>query len=209
MKNIIKLLFTVFLLLFIVILSVKVTLNLKWIYYFDINNLNIEQHTDLNREDIKCTYDYLIYYVTSNKDIQFKIPLLPSSKEAITHFEEVKELFSKFDFTFYLSILFILPGIYFINKCKDFSPLKWCSNIIWISFLLLSTAFYTNFDKSFNFFHRIFFDNDYWLFSPTTDPVINILPQEFFLHCAIMILFLIMLWSVVLRLIYLKTIVSK
>lgn len=205
MKNITKLLFTIFLLLFIVILSVKITLNFKSLYYFDINYLNIKEHTHLNKEEMKSTYDYLVYYVTSHKHIEFKIPLLPSSKEAITHFEEVKELFSKLNFVFYLSILFVLPGIYLAIKHKDFSPLKWCSNIIWISFLFLSTVFYINFDKSFNFFHGIFFNNDYWLFDPKTDPVINILPQEFFLHCAIFILFLIMLWSLILRLIYTKT----
>ena len=29
------------------------------------------------------------------------------------------------------------------------------------------------------------FDNDYWLFNSKTDPVIKILPDEFFMHCGI------------------------
>ena len=42
-------------------------------------------------------------------------------------------------------------------------------------------------------FHRIFFRNDYWLFDSRTDPVILILPDAYFLHCALLILLLIVL----------------
>lgn len=35
--------------------------------------------------------------------------------------------------------------------------------------------------------HKVFFDNDYWLFDPKYDPVITILPDRFFLHCGILI----------------------
>ena len=40
------------------------------------------------------------------------------------------------------------------------------------------------------------FDNDYWIFDPNLDPVITILPEEFFLHAGVMILVLILLSSI-------------
>ena len=54
-----------------------------------------------------------------------------------------------------------------------------------------------NGDRFFVLFHKLFFNNDYWIFDETTDPVIRILPDGFFLHCAFMILFLIILGSVI------------
>ena len=60
-----------------------------------------------------------------------------------------------------------------------------------------------DFDTTFLIFHRLFFDNDYWLFDPITDPVINILPSAFFLHCAILIIAVILLGSLVMYLVYL------
>ncbi len=38
------------------------------------------------------------------------------------------------------------------------------------------------FDELFVLFHKIVFRNDYWIFNRQTDPVIMILPQEFFMH---------------------------
>ena len=46
-----------------------------------------------------------------------------------------------------------------------------------------------DFDQAFTVFHSIFFPGkDNWLFDPATDPVILILPEEFFRSCAILIL---------------------
>ncbi len=46
--------------------------------------------------------------------------------------------------------------------------------------LLLTVPILLNFEKSFIIFHKLLFRNDYWIFNPDLDPVINILPEEFF-----------------------------
>ena len=46
----------------------------------------------------------------------------------------------------------------------------------------------TDFDRAFTVFHGIFFPGkENWLFDPATDPVILLLPEEFFRNCAIAI----------------------
>lgn len=197
-----KLLLTIFLFLFVFIFSVKFTSNFKLLYYFDIKHLNIEKYTDLSKDQIKATYDYLIYYINSTEPIKFKIPLLISSKEGIIHFEEVKALFTKLNYILFISTLFISFGIYFMNKHRDFSPLKWCSNLLFYSCMLILATFFINFGKAFDKFHEMFFNNEYWLFSPQTDPVINILPEEYFLHCSILILLLVLCCCIILRILY-------
>ena len=52
-----------------------------------------------------------------------------------------------------------------------------------------------NWDAAFTLFHEIMFRNDYWIFDEATDPVIMILPDAFFFHCAVMIILLILIGS--------------
>ncbi len=42
------------------------------------------------------------------------------------------------------------------------------------------------FDQFFIAFHGLFFNNDAWLFNPLTDPIINALPEAYFMHCFIL-----------------------
>jgi integral membrane protein (TIGR01906 family) len=46
----------------------------------------------------------------------------------------------------------------------------------------------TDFDRAFVVFHQIFFPGkDNWIFDYRTDEIIRVLPQDFFMHCAILI----------------------
>ena len=49
-------------------------------------------------------------------------------------------------------------------------------------------AIVIDWEWTFETMHGLLFDNDYWLFNSKTDPVIKILPDEFFMHCGIMII---------------------
>lgn len=53
-----------------------------------------------------------------------------------------------------------------------------------------------DFNKAFVIFHQIVFRNDYWIFNETTDPVITILPETFFMHSFMMIVGIIIIISV-------------
>lgn len=205
LKFLLKLVFSISLSLFAIISSVKITLNFKPLYYFDINYLNLEKYTSLNKLQIKSSYNYLIAYMNSSNTSNFNIPFLPSSQEGIIHFIEVKKLFFKLNFALGLCTLIIIFAIYFGFRYKDYIFLKWCSNIIFCTCFLLLSGFLWDFDKCFTFFHKLFFNNDYWLLDPKTDPIINILPETYFLHCALLILFLVIGFSILFRLIYKKT----
>lgn len=57
-----------------------------------------------------------------------------------------------------------------------------------------------NFEKYFLLFHRIFFDNDYWIFDPAEDYMIRMLPEGFFYDMVMRIggIFLIHLFGILL-----------
>ena len=71
---------------------------------------------------------------------------------------------------------------------KDYSYLKLGAYLSLILPLVLALPFAVNFSRAFVIFHELFFDNDYWIFDPATDPIILALPEEFFFHCALVIL---------------------
>lgn len=203
-KSFLQILFSISLFLFIFALSIKFTLNFKPLYYFDINYLHIEKYTSLSKNETKLVYDYLINYVNTTKSIEFMLPILPSSAEGITHFVEVKKLFFKLNFILLFSMLLTIYSIYFGFKNKNYSFLKLCSNLIFFICILLLSGFYWNFNKLFTYFHELLFNNNYWLLDPKTDPVISILPEEYFLHCAVLIISLIIFFSILIRILYIK-----
>ena len=48
----------------------------------------------------------------------------------------------------------------------------------------LAAVISTDFSKYFVIFHHIFFDNDLWILDPSTDLLINIVPEPFFMDTA-------------------------
>ena len=79
--------------------------------------------------------------------------------------------------------------------------MQWEESLILLPMILM-LPIVLNFSGSFVLFHKIMFDNDYWIFDPSLDPVINILPEEFFFHVGVMILILIIIASLTDYLIY-------
>ncbi|WP_127837009.1 TIGR01906 family membrane protein [Clostridium prolinivorans] len=190
--------------LFLISLSVNITLSFKKLYYLDIDYLNISENYGMQKEEIIKNYDILIDYLKNKNITKLNMPSFKTSKEGEIHFAEVKNIFIKFNTIMYITFFLSLFGIFYKIKKRNFKFLK-LSSIFLISIpILLSVPFAINFDKSFTIFHKIFFNNDYWEFDPELDPIINVLPEEFFFHCAIFILAILSIFSIILYLSYIK-----
>lgn len=182
--------------------SVIITLNIRDIYYNDIDKLNIESMSGLSREEIIENYDYLIDYNLSSNVGEFKLPTLTSSKPGKIHFEEVRDIFQNVKLlTIICGVIAIIGGILQIRK-RDFKFLRNSSILIIILPVLLAIPIAINFNACFILFHKIMFSNDYWIFDPQLDPVINMLPEEFFMHMGITILIIMLIVSIILQLVY-------
>ncbi|MCI6736965.1 MAG: TIGR01906 family membrane protein [Intestinibacter sp.] len=182
--------------------SVIITLNIRDIYYNDIDKLNIESMSGLSREEIIENYDYLIDYNLSSNVGEFKLPTLTSSKPGKIHFEEVRDIFQNVKLlTIICGVIAIIGGILQIRK-RDFKFLRNSSILIIILPVLLAIPIAINFNACFILFHKIMFSNDYWIFDPQLDPVINMLPEEFFMHMGITILIIMLIVSIILQLLY-------
>ncbi|NJA12701.1 TIGR01906 family membrane protein, partial [Clostridioides difficile] len=202
MKKFLNVLFSVCISIVIIVGVINFTVGFKQLYYFDIDYLNISELSGLSKDDIKLNYDYLIDYNLNKNVSEFKLPTLKSSPQGKIHFEEVRNIFQNINKLAKLLLVVSLVGIILSVKNKNIKILKTTSITLIIMPLLLTVPILLNFEKLFIIFHKLLFRNDYWIFNPDLDPVINILPEEFFFHSGMMILILILLVSIVLFVMY-------
>ncbi|AMM56172.1 TPA: TIGR01906 family membrane protein [Clostridioides difficile] len=202
MKKFLNVLFSVCISIVIIVGVINFTVGFKQLYYFDIDYLNISELSGLSKDDIKLNYDYLIDYNLNKNVSEFKLPTLKSSPQGKIHFEEVRNIFQNINKLAKLLLVVSLVGIILSVKNKNIKILKTTSITLIIMPLLLTVPILLNFEKSFIIFHKLLFRNDYWIFNPDLDPVINILPEEFFFHSGMMILILILLVSILLFVMY-------
>lgn len=181
--------------LFFISAGVILAVNFRPLYYYDIKHLNIEKTSGIEASVIKENYDVLIDYNSPFYKGKLEFPTLPSSAPALEHFKEVKHIFVSFYYIFAVTALLLLAVILYKRKVKDYTYLFPSGITVLALPLIIALACAINFDQLFIVFHKIFFRNDYWLFDPATDPIINLLPDTFFLHCLLLILGIILVGS--------------
>lgn len=182
--------------LFILSFSVTFTLNFRPLYYMDIELLEIETRSGIPENEIRENYDVLIDYNSMFTDEELAFPTLAMSESGKIHFEEVKVIFVMFQKMALVTAALGLAMVVVQRRMRRVRYLKYTGVITVLIPALLGAAMAVNWDKAFVIFHKIAFDNDYWIFDAVTDPVITILPDTFFLHCAAMILGLVAAGSV-------------
>ncbi|MEE1243935.1 TIGR01906 family membrane protein [Frisingicoccus sp.] len=186
----------------IISVSVVITLNFRPLYYFDIGYFDLVEKTGYTEEMIRENYDVLIDYNSVFFRDALEFPSLPMSEQGRIHFVEVKNIFVFIQAVLLpVSLIGSIIGILALKKQKP-AYLKLTSVLSIGLPALLGILIALNWDRFFVIFHEIFFNNDYWIFDYKTDPVIRILPDGFFMHCALMILLLIVLGSLICFIIY-------
>ena len=188
--------------LFIISGAVVFTVFFKPLYYFDIDFLNIDSFVGMSKDIIKHNYNILIDYQSIFYRGDLLLPDFIMSETGRIHFVEVKRIFEV------IQVLFIVTGLaslfILIKQKHEIMYLKLASILTIAIPSIIGLLASIDFDVAFVVFHKIFFRNDYWIFDYRTDPVIMILPQDFFMHCFIMIVVLIIAGSIAIYLVYKK-----
>ena len=172
-------------LLFLLSLAILLTIYLAWLIYpQEISWLNLTNRVHLQPQTIQHNFNVLMDYLTNPFSQQLEMPDLPSSVSGLHHFEVVKGLFHLAQGV----AIVTLPIFYLFWKQviqKGFLPLYRRALLIILSLPLVLglVGVFIGFEQFFTLFHQILFvGDDTWLFDPAKDPVILILPENFFLH---------------------------
>lgn len=184
------------LLVFIITLAIAFVILFTPLYSWTAQYFNIAESVGLTHEALMENYHVLIQYLNLPWMDTLNFPDFESSASGLFHFYEVKKLF-------YLDyILLVISGVisfFFLRHVKKnkrgfvlINPIR----VMSILPIVLTIVLAVNFDWLFTAFHQVLFNNDAWLFNPATDPIINVLPQEFFMICfvVVFVLFELCLW---------------
>ena len=169
--------------------AVLLTIYLAWLLYpMEISYFNLPDKVYLKAETIQYNFNILMDYLTNPFSQKLVMPDFRSSTAGLHHFQAVKYLFHLAQAIF----LVTLPALIFFFKegiKKGFLGLYRRAFLL-ISILplvLAGLAFLIGFNNFFTLFHQVLFVGDStWLFDPAKDPVIWILPEEFFMHAFIL-----------------------
>lgn len=182
--------------LFIITFGIVFTVFFKPLYYYCVDAFAIDMLTGISKEVIIENYNILINYQSIFYTGPLVMPDFSMSLGGEIHFEEVKNLF------IVIQVLCMISGIGTIRllikswKNKEVLYLKLASKLSILIPLCLGGICMINFSQAFIIFHKIFFRNDYWIFDARTDPVITILPQDFFMYGFLCIVGCIILGSI-------------
>lgn len=196
MKNkLLTILFCIALVLFMLTFAIGLPIYCRFFYYIQIKTLGMEAATGYSYEVIKQAYDEVLNFCTLAWVTKFSAGQLGFSEEGAAHFADCKVLFN-----LNLSVLIcsaaVLLTLILLHKFKKIEILKvkghhayFYSAIVALAVpVIIGALAAINFDKAFEIFHSVFFPGkDNWIFDPRYDEIIKVMPEEFFMNCAIII----------------------
>lgn len=186
--------FAIAALVLIITFSIGLPIYVRPFYYAHVDALDMPESLGCEREVIIEAYDEVLDFLTL-PGREFGTGELRYSEEGKGHFEDCKVLFDLNRNALLISlavvlVLSVLNKIGIIRIARPFG--RKISFTVGLSALILFASLALivaqDFDVAFTVFHKIFFPGkDNWLFNPFTDQIILVMPQEFFMNCAILI----------------------
>ncbi len=151
----------------------------------DITALRMPETTGLPADVIFRNYRAVIDFLSPFSKKEFSLPDLAWSPSGASHFADVKVVFTGF---YIAGLIGFLVCLFFVLRAINRRLHRGTLAISAVTTIALPAVFLAamaiDFDRTFVAFHHIFFNNMDWIFDPAVDPVINIMPGEYFLHCA-------------------------
>ena len=172
-------------LIFLFSLSILLTIYLAWFLYpLEISWLHLTSRVPFQSQTIQHNFNVLMNYLTNPLSQVLAMPDFPSSASGIHHFAVVKGLFHLAQGVAIVTLpIFYLFWKQVIQKGFLFLYRRGLLIILSLPLVLGLVGVFIGFEQFFTLFHQILFvGDDTWLFDPAKDPVILILPEDFFLH---------------------------
>ena len=161
------------------------TYNLDY-YMESFQDNNIEEVTGKTENELNMISKNIIEYLKGNGD-ESLLSQYFNDKE-VSHMEDVRDLYELArTIKLIAALLAIIIVLYYLSLTASKIMGKWLGLGLFANhliILLLGILVIVDFQKYFTIFHQIFFTNDLWILDPSTDLLIQMLPQEFFVNIA-------------------------
>lgn len=187
--------FVAALVIFMLTFSIGIPIYCRFLYYIQINTLDLPEKTGWDYDIIKTAYDDILNFCTL-PGYPCKTGQLKLSSDGAAHFADCKVLFSLNFWALLVSgvislALILLNRFKVVTLCRPFghgAQLLAAVIAVALPIVIILLVLIVGFDAAFEAFHAIFFPGKTnWLFDMNEDQIINVMPQEFFLNCAIIV----------------------
>lgn len=179
---------------FILTASIGLPIYIRPFYYAHIEALDLPGVSGFAADRIIEAYDEVLDYLTlPGRD--FGTGVMACSESAADHFRDCKVLFD-LNAGLLLASAAVIAVLWVLRRMGRIGPLKLGSHggAFWGALaavgipLVVGALAALDFSRAFVIFHSIFFPGkDNWLFDWNADQIIRVLPQQFFMNCAILI----------------------
>lgn len=192
--TVVSLLFAIALFCFILTFSIGLPIYCRPFYYAQINALDLPEYSGFTEAEIKAAYDQVLDYLTLPGK-PFGTGVMAHSAEGAAHFADCKVLFDLNASVLLGSALCLLVLLVLrrLGKTEAYrlgrrSAAFYAGLAAVVLPLVIGGLAALDFDRAFVVFHSIFFPGkDNWIFDWRTDEIILVLPQAFFMYCAMLI----------------------
>lgn len=185
--------------------SIAVPILCRPFYYAHIEAMGLPELTGLSVDQIKEAFNQMLDFCLGLRE-DFAVGVLPWSESGRAHFADVRVLF-QLDLVIFVLSAVILAVLALAARRRRLAPARllgrgpgfWAAVGLAAVFLVVGALAAANFQRAFVVFHTLFFPGKTnWIFDWRTDPIILLLPEDFFRNCAILILVLLVFWCAVL-----------
>lgn len=171
--------------------AILFTILFKPLFAWQLTGIDTPYLLGLTHEQVLYNYDELLHYLLNPFINTLKMSHIPTSVSGAFHFYEVKNLFLLNNVIFVSGVVASVWGIRYViieKRWYVFAQIGKFLSVLPIGIVLILLA---GFNYWFVLFHQIAFGNNDWLFNPKTDPIIYVLPETFFLSCAVVVLIIV------------------
>lgn len=179
----------------VLVVTFSIAIPILWrdFYFFHIDLLNITEATGCSKSDLIMSFNELMDSLVFYKP--FSEGVFDYSISGMNHFLDCRILFTldlvalPISFIIFL-VYIILIKLNFIKvyRIKGMSILFYASFVPIVVLGALAIFALIDVNSAYAFFHAVLFPGkDNWIFNQYTDPIINALPEQFFLDCGILI----------------------
>ncbi|MEF9954506.1 MAG: TIGR01906 family membrane protein [Clostridium sp.] len=157
---------------------------------------NVTADVNMEMDDLLNVTDEMMLFLRGDRD-DLHVPTVVGGVQReffnareIAHMEDVKGLFlaaiALRRACAVIAVLCVVLLLFLRAPVKKVLPQMLCigTGLFLTIAAILVAIISTDFSKYFILFHKIFFDNDLWLLDPSTDLLINIVPEPFFMDIA-------------------------
>lgn len=172
--------------------SIGLPIYIRPFYYAHIDAFDLAERSGYTAEEIRGAYDQVLDYLTLPGK-EFGTGVMPISHEAEHHFADCKVLFDLnavvlVSSALVLAVLFLMRKKWGPYRLGRHSAPFWAAVLSLTAPIMIGGLAALDFDRAFVIFHSIFFPGKTnWVFDWYEDPIIRVLPQAFFMDCAILI----------------------